>query len=49
MHTIIIAGAAKVVKVPTKVECLAGITIKMAALGSEHSIAVTGTEMSKLK
>ncbi|BBH02540.1 Regulator of chromosome condensation family protein, partial [Prunus dulcis] len=32
--------AAKVVSLPTKVECLAGITMKMAALGSEHSVAV---------
>ncbi|KAM5577981.1 ultraviolet-B receptor UVR8 [Rosa sericea] len=32
---------AKAVHVPTKVECLAGITIRMVALGSEHSVAVT--------
>lgn len=32
---------AKAVPVPTKVECLAGITIRMVALGSEHSVAVT--------
>lgn len=33
--------AAGLVSVPTKVECLAGITIKTTALGSEHSVAVT--------
>lgn len=33
--------AAKVVPLPTKLECLNGVTIKMAALGSEHSVAVT--------
>ncbi|PQQ00751.1 ultraviolet-B receptor UVR8 isoform X1 [Prunus yedoensis var. nudiflora] len=32
--------AAKLVSLPTKVECLAGITMKMAALGSEHSVAI---------
>lgn len=41
-------GGAKAVPVPTKVECLAGITIRMVALGSEHSVAVTGIwEISK--
>lgn len=33
--------SATVVPLPTKVECLDGITVKMAALGSEHSVAVT--------
>ncbi|KAG6773499.1 hypothetical protein POTOM_020781 [Populus tomentosa] len=33
--------AENVVPVPTKVECLSGINIKMVALASEHSIAVT--------
>ncbi|XP_059431589.1 ultraviolet-B receptor UVR8-like [Corylus avellana] len=33
--------APKVVPLPTKVECLNGVTIKMASLGSEHSVAVT--------
>ncbi|XVF14738.1 hypothetical protein REPUB_Repub09cG0087400 [Reevesia pubescens] len=33
--------AAKVVHMPTKVECLSGLTIKLAALGSEHTVAVT--------
>ncbi|PSS26606.1 Ultraviolet-B receptor like [Actinidia chinensis var. chinensis] len=33
--------AAKVVAVPNKVESLTGVTIKMAALGCEHSLAVT--------
>ncbi|GAV76847.1 RCC1 domain-containing protein, partial [Cephalotus follicularis] len=33
--------AAKVVPVPTKVECLSGITIKVVSLGSEHTVAVT--------
>ncbi|XP_040370454.1 ultraviolet-B receptor UVR8 isoform X4 [Rosa chinensis] len=32
---------AKTVPAPAKVECLAGITIRMVALGSEHSVAVT--------
>lgn len=36
--------AARVVHVPTKVEALNGITIKSVALGSEHSVAVTGTD-----
>uniref|UniRef100_A0A5B7AE55 Putative E3 ubiquitin-protein ligase HERC4 isoform X1 n=1 Tax=Davidia involucrata TaxID=16924 RepID=A0A5B7AE55_DAVIN len=33
--------ASKVVSAPSKVECLIGVTIKTAALGCEHSIAVT--------
>ncbi|KAK7856874.1 ultraviolet-b receptor uvr8 [Quercus suber] len=33
--------SAEVVPLPTKVDCLDGITIKMVALGSEHSMAVT--------
>ncbi|KAM6590352.1 hypothetical protein CsatA_012957 [Cannabis sativa] len=33
--------APKAVPFPTKVESLIGLTIKMAALGSEHSVAVT--------
>lgn len=33
--------AAKVVPIPTKVEYLSGLFIKSAALGSEHSLAVT--------
>lgn len=33
------------VPLPTKVECLDGITIKMVALGSEHSVAVTGMKL----
>lgn len=33
--------AAKVIPVPTKVDCLNGVSIKMAALGSEHSIAIS--------
>ncbi|XP_030551341.1 ultraviolet-B receptor UVR8 isoform X2 [Rhodamnia argentea] len=33
--------SAKVVPVPTKVECLTGMFVKRAALGSEHSIAIT--------
>ena len=36
--------AARVVHVPTKVQALNGITIKSVALGSEHSVAVTGTD-----
>ncbi|KAL9248158.1 hypothetical protein vseg_021513 [Gypsophila vaccaria] len=34
-------SAPKVVPSPSKVACLSGINIKMAALGSEHSIAVS--------
>lgn len=33
--------AASVVYAPTKVECLSKVRIKMAALGAEHSIAIT--------
>ncbi|KAJ4830834.1 hypothetical protein Tsubulata_047256 [Turnera subulata] len=33
--------AENVVHIPTKVQCLGGISIKMVALASEHSIAVT--------
>ncbi|KAK5810395.1 hypothetical protein PVK06_025707 [Gossypium arboreum] len=33
--------AAKAVHKPTKVECLSGLTIKLAALGSEHTVVVT--------
>ncbi|KAK2977893.1 hypothetical protein RJ640_022684, partial [Escallonia rubra] len=33
--------AAKIVSVPSKVECLSGVTIRMATLGCEHSVAVT--------
>lgn len=36
--------AARVVHVPTKVRALNGIIIKSVALGSEHSVAVTGTD-----
>lgn len=34
--------AEKIVFVPTKVESLTGVAIKMVGLGSEHSLAVTG-------
>ncbi|KAH9716736.1 putative UVB-resistance protein UVR8 [Citrus sinensis] len=34
--------AAKVIPIPTKVECLSGIFTKQAALGFEQSVAVTG-------
>ncbi|KAK8447797.1 hypothetical protein SEVIR_8G155100v4 [Setaria viridis] len=34
-------GAGKVVSSPTKVDCLTDFRVKMVALGSEHSIAVT--------
>ncbi|XP_043705871.1 probable E3 ubiquitin-protein ligase HERC4 isoform X2 [Telopea speciosissima] len=40
-HSSAITGTAKIVPEPTRVESLAGINIKMIALGSEHSIAVT--------
>lgn len=33
--------AAKLVTLPSKVECLNGVSIKIASLGSEHSVAVT--------
>ncbi|TYI30746.1 hypothetical protein ES332_A05G408900v1 [Gossypium tomentosum] len=33
--------AAKAVHKPTNVECLSGLTIKLAALGSEHTVVVT--------
>ncbi|KAK4793214.1 hypothetical protein SAY86_023649 [Trapa natans] len=33
--------AGNVIFVPTKVECLAGMVMKMVSLGSEHSIAIT--------
>ncbi|XP_052197694.1 ultraviolet-B receptor UVR8 isoform X2 [Diospyros lotus] len=33
--------AAKLITIPTKVECLTGVTITMTALGCEHSIAIT--------
>ena len=36
------AESEKVVPLPTKVESLDGLTIKMAALGSDHSVALTG-------
>ena len=35
-------GAPKAVYAPTKVESLVGMAIKLAALGSEHTVAVTG-------
>lgn len=41
------ADAAKVVPVPTKIGCLSGIFIKHVALGSEHSVAVTGLELKR--
>lgn len=40
--------AAKVVSVPNKVESLTGVAIKMVALGSEHSLAVTGSILMNL-
>lgn len=41
------AEAEKVIPIPTKVECLSGIFAKQAALGFEHSVAVTGLELRK--
>jgi len=35
-------GAGKAVSTPTKVDCLTDFRVKMVALGSEHSVAVTG-------
>ena len=40
-----ISGAPKKVSVPTKVESLNGMTIRMAALGSEHAVALTGMDL----
>ncbi|KAL7000386.1 HECT-type E3 ubiquitin transferase [Sarracenia purpurea var. burkii] len=40
-HSSAITEAAKAVSLPNRVESLTGVTIKMAALGSEHSLAVT--------
>ena len=37
-------GAPNIVPLPTKVEYLNGINIKMAALGSEHSVAISGMQ-----
>lgn len=37
-----LSGAENAVLSPMKVDCLNGLSIKMVALGSEHSIAVTG-------
>ena len=37
-------GAPNIVPLPTKVEYLDGITIEMAALGSEHSLAISGMQ-----
>jgi hypothetical protein len=38
------AEAPNIVPLPTKVEYLDGITIEMAALGSEHSLAISGMQ-----
>ena len=35
-------GAGKVVSTPRKVDYLADVRVKMVALGSDHSVAVTG-------
>jgi tetrahydromethanopterin S-methyltransferase subunit E len=35
-------GAGKIVSTPRKVDYLADVRVKMVALGSDHSIAVTG-------
>lgn len=37
-------SAPNIVPLPTKVEYLDGITIEMAALGSEHSLAISGMQ-----
>ena len=42
IHILNFAEVAKVIPVPSKVEFLNGVPIKIAALGSDHSIAVTG-------
>lgn len=42
VHLLNFTEAAKVIPVPTKVDFLSGVYIKMVALGSDHSIAVTG-------
>lgn len=41
------AEAGKVIPVPSKVVSLEGLIIKMASLGSEHSIAVTGLKCAR--
>ncbi|KAF9599820.1 hypothetical protein IFM89_001766 [Coptis chinensis] len=41
MSSVIFSGAAKIVPSPSIVDCLNGVQIKMIALGSEHSIAIT--------
>lgn len=38
------AEAPHIVPLPTKVEYLNGITVKMATLGSEHSLAISGMQ-----
>ncbi|XP_022154913.1 ultraviolet-B receptor UVR8 isoform X2 [Momordica charantia] len=40
-HSCVVTGSAKAVHLPTKVDSLDGIVIKRAALGSDHSMAVT--------
>lgn len=44
-YTLLSAEAAKLVRHPRKVECLNGVYIILASLGSEHSIAVTGLDL----
>ncbi|CAK7354630.1 unnamed protein product [Dovyalis caffra] len=48
-HSGAITEAKKAVPLPTKVECLSGINIKMVALASEHSVAITGLWRAGLK
>ncbi|TVU24709.1 hypothetical protein EJB05_27162, partial [Eragrostis curvula] len=40
-HSCAVTGAGKIVSTPTKVDYLADFRVKVAALGSEHSIVVT--------
>lgn len=48
LHILNLAEAAKVIPVPSKVDFLNGVPIKMAALGSDHSIAITGYKRTSI-
>ncbi|KAL5127388.1 NADP-dependent malic enzyme [Glycine soja] len=43
-HSCAIRGAPNIVPLPTKVEYLKGINIKIAAPGSQHSVAISGMQ-----
>lgn len=44
----VLTEAPQAVNIPTKVEYLSGLTIISAALGSEHTVAVTGLKLETL-